>query len=144
MPETLEDLVARVRQALVSGPPLRLAVLFGSRVRPGRLRPGSDVDLAIEPVDPSLSLEDELELQAGVARTVGCEVDLVRLDKASPLVRYEVARHGRPVLPGTEPAFRRFQAQAALEYADMAPLLTVAARRFRRALMSAPAPTGES
>lgn len=138
MSQPLEDLVARVQKALLSGPPMRLAVLFGSQVRGGRPHSDSDLDLAIEPVDPSLSLKDELSLQAAVARAVGCEVDLVRLDKVSPLVRYEVARHGRSLLPGTESAFRRFQALAALEYADMAPLLAVAARRFRRALVTAP------
>ena len=139
MANSVEDLVALVQEVLSSGPPLRLAVLFGSRARGDALHSGSDLDLAIEPVDPSLSLGDELGLQAALARAVGCEVDLVRLDKASPLMRRQVARSGRPVLPGTEPAFRRFQARAALEYADIAPLLTVAARRFRRALTDAPA-----
>lgn len=117
---TLEDLVARVQDVLASGPPLRMAVIFGSRVSGRDLHRGSDLDLALEPVDPSLSLADELAIQAALARAVGCEVDLVRLDKASPLVRWEVARHGRSLLPGSEPAFRRFQARAALEHADLA------------------------
>jgi predicted nucleotidyltransferase len=43
----------RVRQVLLDGPPLQIAILFGSRAR-GSDRPDSDIDLAILPVDSAL------------------------------------------------------------------------------------------
>ena len=79
------SLVNAIRSALASGPPLRLAVLFGSAAR-GALAPSSDVDVGIVPSNPDLSLRDELDLAARLSRVCHREVDLVRLDRASTLV----------------------------------------------------------
>jgi predicted nucleotidyltransferase len=121
-----EALVAALR----AGPPLRLAMLFGSAAA-GALRPDSDVDVAILPADPDLSLADELDLQARLARACAREVDLCRLDRASTLVRWQVASHGRALLASSPFEAPRFVAAAASEYLDFAPSFTRAAERFR-------------
>jgi predicted nucleotidyltransferase len=82
-----------LRRAFAEGPPLRLAVLFGSAAR-GRTRPDSDVDVGILPNDPDLPLHAELDLQARLERACGRSVDLVRLDRVSSLLKWEVARSG--------------------------------------------------
>lgn len=127
--ETLE----RVRAALRDGPPLRLAVLFGSAAR-GSLRPGSDVDIAIVPVKTDLGLRAELDLQAALSRASGREVDLLRLDLAPTLVKWEVARSGRMLCASGPDEFARFVAEAASEYLDFAPAFQHASESFRRAL----------
>jgi predicted nucleotidyltransferase len=53
--EPAETLLATIGDVLADGPPLRLALLFGSAAR-GRARPDSDVDLGIIPLDPALPL----------------------------------------------------------------------------------------
>jgi len=58
-------------------------MLFGSAVS-GRMRPESDVDVGIVPVDPDLPLGAELELQASLEHACGRPVDVIRLDRASP------------------------------------------------------------
>lgn len=102
-----------------------LAYLFGSVVS-GRSNPMSDVDLAVlvqpQPDPPSL-LERQLSLSRGVAQYAGREVDLVLLNRASPLMKYEVTRHGR-VLYERRPAERiAFEARARQRYFDLKPML---------------------
>ncbi len=124
--------------ALARGPALRLAVLFGSAAS-GRLRADSDVDVAILPRDPDLPLRTELELQTALTRACGREVDLVRLDHATTLLLWEVARTGRPLLEVEPKEFARFRARAAAEWADFAPAYARAGEVFRQRLASGPA-----
>lgn len=110
---------------------MRLALLFGSFAR-GQQRPDSDVDIAILPADPDLPLAAELDLQVALERVCGRTVDLVRLERASTLLRFRIAREG--VALQAEPASEhpRFLAAAAAEHADFAPALAVASERFRQ------------
>jgi predicted nucleotidyltransferase len=57
-----DDLIQNLTKLLTAGPPLRLALLFGSVAR-GSDHAGSDLDVAILPVDRELALTDELTLQ---------------------------------------------------------------------------------
>jgi predicted nucleotidyltransferase len=56
-------LIARLQPVLQSGPPLHLALLFGSTAR-GTDTSASDADVAILPANAALSLGAELSLQA--------------------------------------------------------------------------------
>jgi uncharacterized protein YutE (UPF0331/DUF86 family)/predicted nucleotidyltransferase len=98
----------RLRAELLSGPPLRLAVLFGSRAK-GRARDDSDFDVGIIPADPALSLRDELQLAVRLSARLGAEVDVVRLDVEDAVLGAEVARDGVVLFeaaPGTFAAYR--------------------------------------
>ena len=127
----LVDCVCRV---LAKGPPLRLGILFGSGAR-GARRPDSDIDLGIVPRDSELPLAAELDLQARLEHACRCPVDLVRLDRAPTLLRWEVARRGVLVWADPPEGFSRFVATAALEHADLMTTLAHAAERFRRRLV---------
>ena len=131
-PESLE----RVCAVLQSGPPLRLAMLFGSAAR-NQLRATSDVDIAILPADSRMSLRAELDLQVALERACQRQVDLVRLDHASTLLRWEVARAGKPLLDPSATEAARFVAEAASEYFDFQPAFAQASAVFRRALAAA-------
>jgi predicted nucleotidyltransferase len=125
----------RLTVALRAGPPLRFAMLFGS-VAEGTNGPTSDVDIGIFPQDTELSLQDELSLQTELARSCGRSVDLVRLDRAPTLVRWQVVRHGRVLLEGVPFAAQRFIADSVAEYLDFAPAFERAAETFRRFLVA--------
>lgn len=131
-----DDLIRELQRVLAEGPRLRLGILFGSTAR-GTDGPESDVDVAILPVDPELSLGDELALQARIAIVVQREVDLVRLDRCTPTLRFRVAREGVPVFaePG---ALSSFQARAGIEHAELAPLVKRAGELFLRRIRGAP------
>jgi predicted nucleotidyltransferase len=126
------DQIASVLQA---GPPLRLAMMFGSEAR-GTSRSDSDVDIAIVPADPELSLAAELDLQQALTLACGRPVDLVRLDKASCLVRWQVARDGRVLFQAGPFEAARFVASAASDYLDFQPDFARAAATFQARLAS--------
>lgn len=127
--------IDHLRQIFLGGPRIRLAVAFGSRAR-GTTHADSDLDVAILPHDPALPLASELELQRRLEAAWGTPVDLVRLDRASTLVRWAVARDAQLVLADPASEFPRFQASAALEHADLMTTLGPAAERFRQRLGS--------
>jgi hypothetical protein len=90
------------------------------------------LDLVVLP-GAEWTLGDELDLAARLTRATGREVDLVRLDSASSLVRWEVARAHILILAEPQQELARFLARAALEHAEMADLLSdVRARVLRR------------
>lgn len=128
------SLLDRVRGVIENGPPLRLAVVFGSGARDA-LRPESDVDVGIVPRDYELSLAAEFDLQTRLERACGRPVDLIRLDRASTLLRWEAARGARLVLADPPVEFSRFLAMAALEHAELMTSLAPAAAGFRRRLL---------
>jgi uncharacterized protein len=133
----MTEIHARIRQALAQGPGLRLAILFGSRAR-GNARPDSDIDLAIVPVDPALSLADENLLAANVERAAGAPVDLVRLDQAEGALRWRVARDAVVLLSDPPSEAPRFLARAGIEHDELRELELNAMRRYRARLAGGP------
>jgi predicted nucleotidyltransferase len=118
---------------LRSGPPLELAVLFGSAAR-GELRDGSDLDIGIIPRDPDLSLADEVDLQRRLEQASGRTVDVVRLDRASTFLLGQVVRDAQPLLEAEPGKFTDFQVRALSEWLDFAPDFYRTAKIFRQAL----------
>jgi len=131
-------LLETLRAVLEQYPDVELAVLFGSRAGLSA-HAGSDVDVAILPgPGKDLSLAEELRMVHALSLATRCEVDLVRLDSANPLVRREVARQGRPIIEGSRGAWARFAANALLEYLDLEPLLEAGRRRYARRVAAGP------
>ena len=128
------ELLERLQTALRGGPPVRLAVLFGSTVR-AQIRPDSDVDIAILPDQSGLDDEDELSLARELTLAARAEVDLVRLDTASTLLKWQIATTGIPLTERAPGEFARFQARAASEYIEFAPALAYHGEIFRRRLI---------
>jgi predicted nucleotidyltransferase len=127
-------IVARIQSALLTAPTVQLAVLFGSRVA-GRTRPDSDLDIAIAAGPSGLDYSRELVLTRAIALGAGAEVDLIRLERASTLLRWQIATTGIAVLEASPGAFARFRADAASEYIDFAPALRWYGELFRRRLV---------
>jgi predicted nucleotidyltransferase len=124
----------RLATAIAAGPPARLVVLFGSAAK-DQMHADSDVDIGWIPVDPDLSLGAELAFQAELTGVAGREVDLVRLDQASTICRYEVARSGIQ-LAGDRSEFVRFRADSIIDYLDFEPALRTATERYRQAILA--------
>jgi predicted nucleotidyltransferase len=75
-----QEKLAQVLQLLDELAPdygIQQAYLFGSLTIPGRFRPTSDVDIAVEQIDPSRFFEAAGKFSA----RLGCEVDLIELSK---------------------------------------------------------------
>lgn len=112
------DLPDRLQQRAALWPEVQLAVLFGSRAK-GRPRPGSDVDLGIH-LDP-YSPELRFKVEADLGRAAGLPVDIVLLDEAPPLLRFEIARGGILVHEREPGLWTDFKARAMVDWWDWAP-----------------------
>ncbi len=134
-------LVAAITSVLNDGPPLRFGLIFGSAAS-DTMHSGSDVDVGIVPRDDELPLHVELALQARLEHACGRPVDLVRLDRASTLLKWKAIRQGIPVAVRSAIDLKRFTVAAALEYVDMEPNLRAAQRRFRARVAAGGAGSG--
>lgn len=134
------DPTVPLRRALGAYPEVRLAVVFGSHAR-GAPRAGSDLDLGVlldEGARVSL-----WEIEGRLGEALKLPIDLVDLRRAPPRLRFEIARHGRPVEEREPGEWKRFQVRALLDWWDWSPtarpLHRLAAEGLRRELRHGPA-----
>ncbi len=117
--QVLTDLLARI-------PEVRFAYLFGSQAQ-GKVGPLSDVDIAVSLEESVSPFKFRLHLIELLTRELGTErIDLVPLNEASPLMKYEVLRTGRVIKEDKEKRVD-FETRALAEYLDTAYL-----RRIQR------------
>ncbi|HXU31160.1 MAG TPA: nucleotidyltransferase domain-containing protein [Thermoanaerobaculia bacterium] len=134
------ELLAAVRDCASGRPNLALAVVFGSLAR-GALRRGSDVDIGLI-VDEN-SPEVRLRLEVDFGRAAGRPVDLIFLDQAPPLLRFEIAREGQVLLERRPYLWADFKAKAMRDWWDWAPyarrIQAAAVARLRAEVANGPA-----
>ncbi|HEX6900239.1 MAG TPA: nucleotidyltransferase domain-containing protein [Thermoanaerobaculia bacterium] len=118
----------RLRQCVASLPEVKLAVLFGSTAR-GQAGPRSDLDLGVllDPDTPEIRSNVEPELWRAAERTL----DLIFLDKAPPLLRFEIARDGVLLHQEQDHLWTDFKTRAMLDWWDWEPT----AKRIEEALI---------
>jgi uncharacterized protein len=131
--DPVAGLLERLRSALATESNVRPAVLFGSAAT-GRLRPISDLDVAILAQEEWPDSRD-LSLQSSLTLAAGREVDLIRLDRASTLLKWQVAKSAVLLKEAHPGEFARFRAHAASEYADFAPTFERYGELFQRRLI---------
>ena len=124
----MDGLLERLRQSIASLPEVRLAVLFGSTAR-GQARPQSDVDLGVllDPDTPDVRFKAEIEL----GKAAGQSVDVVFLNQAPPLLRFEIAKEGVLLHQDQDHLWTDFKTRAMLDWWDWAPI----AKRIEDALI---------
>lgn len=112
------DPAARLRAFFQDRPRVVLAYLFGSAAR-GTMGPLSDVDVAVRFSDRGADVFNErLRMHDELCRHLGTDrVDLVDLDEASPVLRYNVIRDGI-VLKGTNDVRVPFEVRVMADYFD--------------------------
>jgi predicted nucleotidyltransferase len=104
--------------------------LFGSVAR-GQARPQSDVDIAAlldsAPTEPDLDersmVERQLTLMGALAPYSGREVQVVLLNRVTPLLAYEVIREGIRLFERSTPERVSFEVATMKHYFDIQPML---------------------
>jgi predicted nucleotidyltransferase len=129
---TTDGLVELLGRALAGRGEVRFAFVFGSAVSRGPDQ-ARDVDLAVS-FRGCPSLFELGALATEIESVLGREVDLVDLDAASTLLRWEVLRTGRPVAAPDRDAFLEFQARVPIEWADLRPYFERESVGLREAL----------
>ncbi|MBI5500775.1 MAG: nucleotidyltransferase domain-containing protein [Deltaproteobacteria bacterium] len=124
-----DDIVARLKG--LSG--LRFVALFGSAAA-GRSAAGSDLDVAVSfDHDCRPSFDEQLGLAASLSGIARRDVDLIVVEEASTVLRRQIALHGFAAWERVRGDFIRFQAAAAFEHEDFAPIF----RRCRDGFLAA-------
>ena len=112
-----------------------LLVAFGSAVRELR-GPDSDLDLAVWMASADSTPQALVRLEVALRPLFpGERLDLVLLNRASPLLQFQVALYGAVLFEAAPGAFHAFQVLASKRHADIAPLRRldrVSVERFLR------------
>ena len=110
------------------------AYLFGSVAR-GQASHLSDVDVAVL-LDPELGMtaavERQLELMVTLDEFAGPEVQVTVLNRASPLLAYQVVRQGLLLYERNRPRRISFEVRAMQRYFDVQPMLEFHAQILMR------------
>jgi hypothetical protein len=134
------SLTERLRDRASTLPAVQLAVLFGSVAR-GEGRARSDVDLGVW-LEPD-TVSQRVEVEAELGRAAGRPVDVIVLNHAPPLLRFEVARDGVLLLECREGLWTDFKARAMVDWWDWAPMArtieATAIERLKAKVASGPA-----
>lgn len=107
-------------RVLEQTPGVTLAVLFGSAALDAD-GPGSDVDVGVLFTSDGARNERATALGVTLERACGRTVDLVVLNDAPPLLRFEIARTAALLVERTPHAWSDFRVRAALDWWDWAP-----------------------
>lgn len=100
--------------------------LFGSAAQ-GTLTPLSDIDIAVllpDNVSPDEYFDRRLQMTLDLMRLLNTDkIDLVILNQAPPLLKYQVVTQGKPLYSCDQGVRQRFEARAITEYLDFKPVL---------------------
>jgi len=110
-------MLAAIRQLCLQRGAIVAAYLFGSAAQ-GKMRPGSDIDIAllVEPeAEESFPL---LETIVELEKLCGKETDVVLLNRAGELLQYEVRRTGRLIFERDAAQRKQFEVSGRKRYED--------------------------
>lgn len=85
------DNIKKCKDILIGYENIIFAYIFGSYVQ-GKMRPDSDIDIAIYS-DKKLDSETYLEIKMYLADACKREIDLIILNDANPLLKYEIYKN---------------------------------------------------
>jgi predicted nucleotidyltransferase len=120
-----EQMIKTLRRSLADADPSVLAAwLFGSVAR-GEHKRGSDIDIALlfDQPPPARLFNPAAALQGALVDRLGCEVDTVVVDKASPDLVHRVLRDGILLLDRNPDRRIGFEVRARNAYFDIKPYL---------------------
>ncbi len=93
------------------------AYLFGSFAKETRGKPG-DIDIAVLLDDTHSQSFPILSFISSLEKNMGCRVDVVILNRAGELLKYEVRRSGKPVFERSTEARKKFEIYGRKTYED--------------------------
>jgi predicted nucleotidyltransferase len=98
-------------------PAIAAAYIFGSCAK-GNEKPTSDIDLAILLDETRKSQFSLLDFISTIEKKTGCDVDVVVLNTAGEVVKYEVRRHGRLIFERSSACRKAFEVRGRKSYED--------------------------
>jgi uncharacterized protein len=124
----------RIQSVLARYPFIEAAYLFGSQAA-GRAAPDSDVDLGL--VGPRADVEArKLDILADLVAEGIDRTDLVALDEADPVTRFEAVHQNCLVFARPEFDHGQYFSRALREYFDLEPYLRTQREAYKRRVLS--------
>lgn len=112
------DVAQAINDVLREFPQILLAVVFGSAAT-GRLRPGSDLDLAVA-TGSALSAPEKIALIGALAERTGRPIDLIDLHTTTEPLLGQIVKHGKRIM-GSDTLFGNLISRHLFEEADFMP-----------------------
>ena len=122
------DLEKKCKEILIENENITFAYIFGSYVR-GRLRADSDIDLAIY-LEKEMAIKAYLELKMRLTEACQREVDLVILNKATPLLKHQIYLNNKLLFTRDKSLESNFKVRTIFEYHDIKPYLDLSYRKM--------------
>ena len=118
-PLTAEEICA-IKEYIASKPAIILAYLFGSHAKE-KLRPTSDVDIAILAVPSIDYYKLRFALEEELAKMLERDVDVIPLNNAPLFLQYQVLKYGKIIFERSQRERVQFEVYSRRHYFDMKP-----------------------
>lgn len=118
------NIIEKCKEVLMEYKEILFAYVFGSYVQ-GKIRLDSDIDIAIY-LEDEIDLDRYLAIKMKLTEVCKREVDLVILNEATPLLKYEIYRNNIPIFSRNRDIEARYKVKLLFEYNDIKRYLDMA------------------
>jgi len=115
--QDLQKIVEKISAQCEKEPAMDAAYLFGSALL-GKRKQTSDIDVAILLYGASLEEFSVLSFISSLEKVCGCRVDVVILNRAGEILKYEVRRSGRLIYERDPERRKKFEIFGRKTYED--------------------------
>lgn len=111
------DNIKKCKDILIGYENIIFAYIFGSYVQ-GKMRPDSDIDIAIY-LEKKLNSETYLEIKMDLTDVCKREIDLIILNDAKPLLKYEIYKNNILLFTRDNDLESSYKIKTLFEYNDV-------------------------
>lgn len=111
------DIIKKCKSILMDYEDIIFAYIFGSYVQ-GKMRADSDIDIAIY-LGKKMDIETYLEIKMHLSDACKREVDLIVLNDAIPLLKYQIYKNNISLFIRDKTIETRYKVKTLFEYSDM-------------------------
>ncbi len=117
----LDNKILEIIEALKLKKNVKMVILFGSQAR-GDYKSGSDIDLAFFMEEDYLKNKNILDLRSELVSVFSSRIkkdcDIIFINQASPLLKYQIVKYGRKIYMDNEFDYKSFFALTIKKYFD--------------------------
>ena len=117
MPKKFNVIREKVVSLCEAEPAITAAYIFGSYAK-GKGKKSSDVDVALLLNEKKISGFSTLGFVTTLEKQLGCKADVVILNKADEVLKYEVRRQGKLIYERSEEYRKQFEVKGRKSYED--------------------------
>lgn len=111
------DIIKKCKSILMDYEDIIFAYIFGSYVQ-GKMRADSDIDIAIY-LEKKIDIETYLEIKMHLSEACKREVDLIVLNDATPLLKYQIYKNNILLFTRNRTIETSYKVKTLFEYSDM-------------------------